>query len=47
MQFKVDEITVEIIEPQKNSSKEEDLKRVAMFVYTLGQIKIQEVQNAR
>lgn len=38
MQYRVDGITVEIIKPKTKSSHEEDAKRVAMFIYTLGQI---------
>jgi len=38
MQFCVDDITVEIVKPQKKYSHDEDVKRVAMFIYTLGQI---------
>ena len=42
MQYCVDGITVEIIKPKTKSSHDEDVKRVAMFIYTLGQIQKEE-----
>lgn len=38
----MDGITVEIIKPKTKSSHDEDVKRVAMFIYTLGQIQKEE-----
>lgn len=42
MQYCVDGITVEIIKPKTKSSHDEDVKRVAMFIYTLGQIQMND-----
>lgn len=42
MQYCVDGITVEIVKPTKRFSHDEDLKRVAMLIYTLGQIQIND-----
>lgn len=40
MQYCIDGIAVKISRPKIKSSKKEDIKRVAMLVYTLGQIKM-------
>lgn len=42
MQYCMDGIAVEIIKPKTKSSHDEDVKRVAMFIYTLGQIQKEE-----
>lgn len=38
MQYKVDDITVEIKEPKEESSPEEDSKRAAAFIYKIAEI---------
>lgn len=43
----MDGITVEIIKPKTKSSHDEDVKRVAMFIYTLGQIQKEESSRKR
>lgn len=40
MQYKIDDITVEIIKPTQTSSPDEDIKRAAAFIYKIAEINL-------
>lgn len=46
MQYKIDDITVEIIKPKKVSSPQDDAKRTAAFIYKLAEIQMKSERIA-